>query len=88
MNDAEKNIKVVENPSENWGGKRAGSGRKSQGYKTIRLRFPEPYENVIKALIAHLDEIDKNQEYIESEPFRMLSIKGKKQHITFKTEPL
>ncbi|RLV57698.1 hypothetical protein D5018_21180 [Parashewanella curva] len=76
--------------SENWGGKREGSGRKTKYEKTKVMRIPEKYSEVIKALIEHLDqtaELDQNYKPVESDPVFIRSLKDKKQDITFKTSP-
>jgi hypothetical protein len=73
------------------GGARPGAGRKTKYENTVVMRVPEKYRDAIKALITHLDAtdfIDKHYTAEESEPVYMRSLKDKKQHIIFRTEPL
>lgn len=73
------------------GGARPGAGRKTKYEKTVVMRIPEKYQEVIKALISHLDETAylnshyKNEQ--ESEPVYLRSLDDNKQNITFKTIP-
>jgi hypothetical protein len=72
------------------GGYRPGSGRKTKYEKTIVMRIPEKYKDVIQRLISHLDEtasLDRNFGESESEPMYLRSLMDKKQHITFITKP-
>lgn len=73
------------------GGSRPGAGRKTKYENTVVMRVPEKYRDVIKALITHLDDtehVDKHYTAEESKPVYMRSLKDKKQHIIFRTEPL
>ena len=73
------------------GGARPGAGRKTKYENTVVMRVPEKYRDAIKALITHLDDtdyIDKHYAAEESEPVYLRSLKDKKQHIIFRTEPL
>ncbi|WP_257984776.1 hypothetical protein [Shewanella sp. 11B5] len=73
------------------GGARPGAGRKTKYENTVVVRVPEKYRDAIKALITHLDDtdyIDKHYAAEESEPVYLRSLKDKKQHIIFRTEPL
>ena len=73
------------------GGARPGAGRKTKYEKTVVMRVPEKYQEVIKALITHLDETAYlNSHYKsgqESEPVYLRSLDDNKQNITFKTMP-
>jgi hypothetical protein len=73
------------------GGARPGAGRKTKYENTVVMRVPEKYRDAIKALITHLDDtdyIDNHYTAEESKPVYMRSLKDKKQHIIFRTEPL
>ncbi len=73
------------------GGARPGAGRKTKYEKTVVMRVPEKYREVVKALISHLDDtdmIDKNYSEVESEGMFLRSLKDKPQTISFKTAPL
>lgn len=75
----------------NHGGYRPGAGRKTKYEKTVVMRIPEKYQDAIKALIAHLDDtdmIDHNYQAVESEAVFLRSLKDKKQHVVFRTEPV
>lgn len=72
------------------GGARQGAGRKTKYEKTVVMRVPEKYQDVIKALIAHLDDtahLGKQFSSQESEAVYLRSLHDKKQSITFKTAP-
>lgn len=74
----------------NHGGYRPGSGRKTKYEKTVVMRIPEKYKDVIQGLISHLDDtasLNHHYEDSESEPVYLRSLKDKKQHITFVTKP-
>ena len=79
-------------PKNTHGGFRPGAGRKTKYEKTKVMRVPEKYEEVLKALIKHLDEtahIDsKNYGAEESDPVYIRSLLDKKQEIIFKTKPI
>jgi hypothetical protein len=82
---------VDEMEKKQHGGSRPGAGRKTKYENTVVMRVPEKYRDAIKALITHLDEtdhVDKNYAAEESKPVYMRSLKDKKQHIIFRTEPL
>jgi len=82
---------VDEMEKKQHGGSRPGAGRKTKYENTDVMRVPEKYRDAIKALITHLDEtdhVDKNYAAEESKPVYMRSLKDKKQHIIFRTEPL
>jgi hypothetical protein len=73
------------------GGARPGAGRKTKYEKTVVTRVPEKYLEVVKALIAHLDEtagLNKHYLAAESEAVFLRSLDDNKQHIIFKTNPL
>ena len=84
----EKNVEKVKGQH---GGARPGAGRKTKYEKTVVMRVPEKYQEVIKELITHLDETAyltshyKNGQ--ESEPVYLRSLDDNKQNITFKTMP-
>ena len=84
----EKNVEKVKGQH---GGARPGAGRKTMYEKTVVMRVPEKYQEVIKALITHLDETAYlNSHYKngqESEPVYLRSLDDNKQNITFKTMP-
>ena len=84
----EKNVEKVKGQH---GGARPGAGRKTKYEKTVVMRVPEKYQEVIKALINHLDETAYlNSHYKngqESEPVYLRSLDDNKQNITFKTMP-
>lgn len=84
----EKNVEKVKGQH---GGARPGAGRKTKYEKTVVMRIPEKYQEVIKALITHLDETAYlNSHYKngqESEPVYLRSLDDNKQNITFKTMP-
>jgi hypothetical protein len=72
------------------GGYRPGAGRKSKYEKTTVMRVPEKYKDVIKGLIAHLDETAALSHHFgesESKPVYLRSLQDKKQHIVFVTKP-
>jgi hypothetical protein len=72
------------------GGKRAGAGRKAKYEKTTVMRVPEKYKDVIKGLIAYLDDSATLSHYFgdsESEPVYLRSLQDKKQNITSVTKP-
>lgn len=74
----------------NHGGYRPGSGRKTKYEKTVVMRVPDKYTDVIKALIAHLDDtamINTDYSAVESEAIFLRSLQDKKQDISFKTTP-
>jgi hypothetical protein len=82
---------VDEMEKKQHGGARPGAGRKTKYENTVVMRVPEKYRDAIKALITHLDDtdyIDKHYAAEESEPVYLRSLKDKKQHIIFRTEPL
>jgi len=82
---------VDEMEKKQHGGSRPGAGRKTKYENTVVMRVPEKYRDAIKALITHLDEtdhVDKNYAAEESKQVYMRSLKDKKQHIIFRTEPL
>ncbi|PKI04906.1 hypothetical protein CXF78_09935 (plasmid) [Shewanella sp. 11B5] len=84
-------MKVDEMEKKQHGGARPGAGRKTKYENTVVVRVPEKYRDAIKALITHLDDtdyIDKHYAAEESEPVYLRSLKDKKQHIIFRTEPL
>lgn len=84
----EKNVEKVKGQH---GGARPGAGRKTKYEKTVVMRVPEKYQEVIKELITHLDETAYlNSHYKngqESEPVYLRSLDDNKQNITFKTMP-
>lgn len=72
------------------GGARPGSGRKTRYEKTKVLRVPDKYIPAIKALIEHLDATEYVCDGYQAEksmPIFLRSLKDKKQHISFVTEP-
>ncbi|MGE6384019.1 hypothetical protein ACQKCO_20780 [Shewanella baltica] len=77
--------------SNNHGGARPGAGRKTKYEKTVVMRVPEKYQEVIKALITHLDDTAYlNSHYKNgqgSKPVYLRSLDDNKQNITFKTMP-
>lgn len=80
-----------ESKNGNWGGYRSGAGRKPKYASTKVMRVPEDYQKVIKALIDHLDEtatLDGNYKAVESESVYLRSTQGKRQNISFKTDPI
>ncbi len=84
-------VETEKKNSENWGGKRANSGRKAKYESTKTLRVPTQYIDVIKSLIAHLDEtdgVDFNYKSAESDSVFLRSRKDKKQKIKFTTIPI
>lgn len=84
----EKNVEKVKGQH---GGARPGAGRKTKYEKTVVMRVPEKYQEVIKALITHLDETAYLNSHFkngqESEPVYLRSLDDNKQNITFKTMP-
>lgn len=74
------------------GGARPGSGRKTKYEKTVVMRVPDKYQEVIKALITHLDEtayLDGNYQSGDvSEPVFLRSLQDNAQHVTFITQPV
>ena len=46
--------KIIQNPSENWGGTRKGAGRPSTGRKKVVLYVTEQEKEKIKELIRNL----------------------------------
>lgn len=73
------------------GGSRPGAGRKTKYESTVVMRVPEKYRDAVKALISHLDDtdmVDGNYSPVESEAVFLRSLKDKKQHIVFRTEPV
>lgn len=78
--------------SNNHGGARPGAGRKTKYEKTVVMRVPEKYQEVIKALISHLD----NTAYIDghyikgevSDPVFLRSLEDNAQNIAFSTQPI
>lgn len=74
------------------GGARPGSGRKTKYEKTVVMRVPDKYQEVIKALITHLDEtayLDGNYQSGDvSEPVFLRSLQDNAQHVTFTTQPV
>ncbi len=73
------------------GGAREGAGRKAKYEKTIVMRVPEIYRNVIKELISQLDSashIDKHYpKGVTSEPLFLRSLGGKAQQVKFTIQP-
>ncbi len=79
---------MTDKPKDGRGGARPGAGRKAIRGETTVMRIPMAYQGTIRELIRHLDEtdeIDNNYQPVESEPVFHRSLKGKPQHITFKT---
>ena len=76
----------------NWGGARAGAGRKTKYACTKVKRVPENYIPVIDALIEYLDDhAELNGKYhkdVESEPTFFRSLNLNAQEISFKIKPL
>lgn len=83
-------IKPKYTTSKNHGGYRPGAGRKTKYEKTVVMRVPDKYTDVIKALIAHLDDtamINTDYSAVESEAVFLRSLQDRKQDISFKTTP-
>lgn len=73
------------------GGARVGAGRRTRYEKTVVMRVPEQYRDVIKGLIEHLDAsemIDKNYTPEESKSFFIRSLQDKPQQVSFRVSPI
>lgn len=89
----EDQSKQQEKPASTRGGARQGAGRKPRSAvpATKVMRVPEQYEQVIRALIKHLDasaKLGRHYNGFDSEPVFLRSLYGKAQHVTFTVEPL
>ncbi len=77
---------VSKTKSGKHGGVRAGAGRKSKYDETKVMRVPSRYAEAIKAMIAHLDEIEEkesNYSKIESKPVFYRTMKDKRREVQF-----
>jgi hypothetical protein len=82
---------MPQEPTIAHGGARKGAGRKTKYEKTVVMRVPDKYRDVIKSLVTHLDEsesIDKNYSTSASKPVFLRSLQDKPQQVVFTVSPI